>query len=105
MQVCACIVRVSMNGRAQVWQVAGERWRESRSPIFKLKSSLGTSAIAPHALVLRVHEAPCTTGRSSKGQLQQQRGMYSRNRRWAERKLVLLVLLVNDSEYSQSARQ
>jgi hypothetical protein len=45
-----------MNGRAQVWQVAGERGRESRSPIFKFKSSLETSAIAPHALVVRVRD-------------------------------------------------
>jgi hypothetical protein len=45
-----------MNGRAQVWQVAGERGRESRSPIFKFKSSFETSAIAPHALVVRVRD-------------------------------------------------
>jgi hypothetical protein len=48
---------------------------ESRSPIFKFKSSLKTSAIAFHAAVFGVHEAPCSTGRSSKGQLQQQRVM------------------------------
>jgi hypothetical protein len=75
MQVCACVVRVSMNGRAQVFQVAGEGGRESRSPNFKFKSSLETCAIAPHALVVRVREEPCTTGRSSKSQLQQQRAM------------------------------
>ena len=45
-------------------------WCESRSPIFKLKSSLKPSAIAFHAVVFGVHEAPCSTGRSSKGQLQ-----------------------------------
>ena len=32
-----------------------------------------TSAIALHAVVFGVHEAPCSTGRSNKGQLQQQR--------------------------------
>jgi hypothetical protein len=37
--------------------------------IFKFKSSLKTSAIAFHAVVFGVHEAPCSTGRSSKGQL------------------------------------
>jgi hypothetical protein len=72
-QVCAWIERVSMNGRAQCGRVAGERGREGRSPIFKFKSSLKTSAIAPHAVVFGVREAPCSTGRSSKGELQQQR--------------------------------
>jgi hypothetical protein len=47
-----------MNGRAQGRQVAGDRGCESRSPIFKFKSSLETSAIAFHALVFEVHEAP-----------------------------------------------
>ena len=75
MEECACIVRVSINGRAQVCQVAGERGRESRSLIFKFKSSLKTSAIAFHAVVFGVHEAPCSTDRSSKGQLQRQRVM------------------------------
>jgi hypothetical protein len=72
MLVCACIARESINGRAQGGLVAWERWRESRSPIFKFKSSLKTSAIAFHAVVVGVHQAPCTRGRSSKGQLQQQ---------------------------------
>ena len=39
------------------------------SLIFKFKSSLKTSAIAFHAVVFGVHEPPCSTGRSSKGQL------------------------------------
>jgi hypothetical protein len=33
-------------------------------------SSLKTSAIALHAVVFGFHEAPCRTGRSSKGQLE-----------------------------------
>jgi hypothetical protein len=41
-----------MNGRAQAWQVAGERGRHSRSPIFKFKTSLKTSVIVLHALLL-----------------------------------------------------
>ena len=49
----------------------GEFW----VPIFKFKSSLKTSAIASNAVIVEVREAPCTTGRSSKGQLQQQRAM------------------------------
>jgi regulator of extracellular matrix RemA (YlzA/DUF370 family) len=75
MRVCSWIGRLSINGREQGELVAVERGRESRSPIFKCKSSLKTSAIAPHAVVVGVREAPCTTGRSSKGQLQQQRVM------------------------------
>ena len=58
MQECTWIGRISMNGRAQGWQVAGNRGVESRSPIFKFKSSLETSAIAFHAVVFGVHEAP-----------------------------------------------
>jgi len=55
--------------------LAGKILRESRSPIFKFKSSLKTSAIASKSAIVVVREAPCTTGRSSKGQLQQQRVM------------------------------
>ena len=75
-QVCSCIGRVSMNVRAYGGRVAEEGGCESRSPIFKFKkSSLKTSAIAFHAVVFGVHEAPCRTDRSSKGHLQQQRFM------------------------------
>ena len=52
MQVCAWIGRLSINGRAQGELVAGERGRESRSPIFKFKSSLKTSTIAPHVVLV-----------------------------------------------------
>ena len=65
-----------MNGRLQGEQVAVESGRESRSPIFKFKSSLKTSAIAFHAVVFGVHVT-----------------------------LVTLVTLVNDSEYRELARQ
>ena len=75
MLLCAWIGRLGSNGRAQGGRVAGKRLRESRSPIFKFKSSLKTSAIASNAVIVGVREAPCTTGRSSKGQLQQQRVM------------------------------
>jgi hypothetical protein len=73
--VCAWIVRLSINGRAQGVRVAFKKLYKSRSPIFKFKSSLKTSAIAPNAAIVGVRKAPCTTGRSSKGQLQQQRVM------------------------------
>jgi hypothetical protein len=73
--LCAWIGRFSINGRAQGGLVAKDRVRESRSPFFKLKSPLKTSAIAPHAVFVGVREAPCTTDKSSKGQLQQQRAM------------------------------
>jgi hypothetical protein len=69
MQECAWIGRIRINGRAQGWLVAGIEGCESRSPIFKFKSSLKTSAIAFHAVVFGVHEAPCSTCRSSQGQL------------------------------------
>ena len=39
------------------------------------RSSLKTSAIASNVVIVGVREAPCTTGRSSKGQLQRQRAM------------------------------
>jgi hypothetical protein len=39
------------------------------------RASLKTSAIASNVVIVGVREAPCTTGRSSKGQLQQQRVM------------------------------
>ena len=89
--LCACSSRAGVNGRARkhtgllvylapgarrVGGWWGERGRESRSPICKLKSSLKTSVIPPHAVVVRVREAPCTRGRSSKGQLQQQNAMW-----------------------------
>jgi hypothetical protein len=73
--LCAWIGRLSINGRAQGGLVAGKRLREIRSPIFKLKSSLKISGIASNAVIVGVREAPCTTGRSSKGQLQQKRAM------------------------------
>ena len=66
MQVCACIVRVSTNGRAQVWQVVGERGRESRSPIFKFKSSLKTSASAFHAVVLEFTRRPAAQAEAAR---------------------------------------
>jgi hypothetical protein len=66
---------VRINGRAQVGRVAGERGHHSRSPIFKFKSSLKTSAIASNAVVLGVREVPCTTGRSNKDELQERRVM------------------------------
>jgi hypothetical protein len=56
--------------------LAGKILRESRSPIFKSKSSLKTPAIASNAVIIGVRDALCTTGRSSKGQLQQQRVMW-----------------------------
>jgi hypothetical protein len=52
-----------------------EVFTNPRELIFKFKSSLKTSAVAPHAVVVGVREAPCTRGRSSKGQLQQRRVM------------------------------
>jgi hypothetical protein len=85
-----CSGRAGVNGRARKHsfvrldrahkhQRARAGWgggvRESRSPVFKFKSSLKTSAIAANVVVVRVREAPCTTGRSSKGQLQQKRVM------------------------------
>jgi hypothetical protein len=73
--LCAWIARLSINGSAQGGRVAGKRLRESRSPIFKFKSSLKTSAFASNAAIVGVREAPCITGRSSKGQLQPQRAM------------------------------
>jgi hypothetical protein len=39
------------------------------------RESLKTSAIASNFVIVGVREAPCTTGRSSKSQLQQQRVM------------------------------
>jgi len=39
------------------------------------RSSLKTSAIASNVVLVRVREAPCSTVRNSKGQLQQQRVM------------------------------
>jgi hypothetical protein len=39
------------------------------------RALLKTSAIASNAVIVGVRDAPCTTGRSSKGQLQQQRVM------------------------------
>jgi hypothetical protein len=39
------------------------------------RSSLKTSAIASNVVIVGVRDAPCTTGISSKGQLQQQRVM------------------------------
>jgi hypothetical protein len=39
------------------------------------RASLKTSTIASNVGIVEVHQAPCTTGRSSKGQLQQQRVM------------------------------
>jgi hypothetical protein len=39
------------------------------------RSSLKTSAIASNVVIVGVREAPCTTGISSKGQLQQRRVM------------------------------
>jgi hypothetical protein len=89
-RVRACSGRADVNGRARkhagvrvyrapgtrrVGGWRGERGRDSRSPIFKFKSSLKTSAIASHAVVVGVRKAPCTRGKSSKGQLQQQRVM------------------------------
>jgi hypothetical protein len=62
-----------MHKDEQVRAVFG--WCKRRSTIFKFKLSLKTSAIAFHAAVFGVHEAPYSTGRSSKGQLQQQRAM------------------------------
>ena len=50
MLLCAWIGRLSINGRAKGGRVAGDRGREGRSPIFKFKSSLKTSAMAPHAV-------------------------------------------------------
>jgi hypothetical protein len=76
MLVCACIARESINGRAQGGLVAWERGRESRSPIFKFKSSLKTSAIAFNAVVIKVRQAPYTRCRSSKSQLQQKHVTY-----------------------------
>ena len=74
------ICKVGVSGERGGGQIAPRKctpkctpYVKSRSPIFKFKSSLKTSAIAFHAVVFGVHEAPCTTGRSSKGQLQQQR--------------------------------
>jgi hypothetical protein len=39
------------------------------------RSLLKTSAIASNVVIVGVREVPCTTDRSSKGQLQQQRVM------------------------------
>jgi hypothetical protein len=39
------------------------------------RASLKTSAIASNVVIVGVREAPFTTGRSNKGQLQQQRVM------------------------------
>jgi hypothetical protein len=76
MLLCASwIGRLSINERAQGGRVAGKRLRVSISPIFNFKSSLKTSSIASNAVIVGVREAPCTTGRNSKGQLQQQRAM------------------------------
>ena len=75
MLLCAWIGRLGSNGRAQGGRVAGKRLRESRSPIFKFKSSLKTYALASNADIVVVREAPCTTGRSSTGQLQHRRVM------------------------------
>jgi hypothetical protein len=47
-----------MTGRALGGRVAGERGCESRSPIFKFKSSLKTSAIVFHAVVLKFTRRP-----------------------------------------------
>jgi hypothetical protein len=64
--------RASINGRARG---ARDRGRESRSPIFKFKSSLKSSVVAPDAVVVGVRDVPCSKGKSSKGELQQQRVM------------------------------
>jgi hypothetical protein len=39
------------------------------------RASLKTSAIVPNVFIVGVRETPCTTDRSNKGQLQQQRVM------------------------------
>jgi hypothetical protein len=72
LRVRACSWRASINGRARG---ARESGRESRSPISKFKSSLKSSVVAPDAVVVGVRDVPCTKGRSSKGELQQQRVM------------------------------
>jgi hypothetical protein len=55
------------------WIMWGEGgWSDRTAKVYAEVSSLKTSAIALHAVVFVVHEAPCRTGRSSKGQLQQQ---------------------------------
>jgi hypothetical protein len=69
-RVCACSGRAVVNGRARKQE--GVRADQHK---FKFKWSLKTSAIASHGVFFGVREAPCTTGRSSKGQLQQQRVM------------------------------
>jgi hypothetical protein len=63
--MCAFFVRLSINGRAKGGRVAGKRFRESRSPTFKFRSSLKASAIASNAVIVGVRDAPCTTGRGS----------------------------------------
>jgi hypothetical protein len=62
MRVRAWIGCVSITGRALGGRVAGERGRESRSPIFKFKSSLKTSAVAPP-----VARATAFSGAANKG--------------------------------------
>ena len=45
------------------------------SSVYTLLRVLGSSALASNADIVVVREAPCTTGRRSKGPLQQQRVM------------------------------
>jgi hypothetical protein len=77
----ACSVRAVVNVRARehalvrVYRARKHPWAREGCGGGVGKPSLKTSAIASNAVIVRVREAPCATGRSSKGQLQQQRVM------------------------------
>jgi len=66
MLLCAWIGRLGSNGRAQGGRVAGKRLRESRSPIFKFKSSLKTSALHPTLLLLEFARRPAPQAEAAK---------------------------------------
>jgi hypothetical protein len=70
--LCAFIVRLSINGRAQAWRVAGKRLRESKSPIFKFKSLLKTSTISFNAVIVGFARRPAPQAEAA-------RANYNRN--------------------------
>ena len=66
-----CAENIGFKKHLHGWSMWGEGgWSDRTAKVYAEVSSLKTSAIALHAVVFGVYEAPCSTGRSSKGQLQ-----------------------------------